>query len=280
MNAYETALTDVFERSIDKRFESAEEERDAIVRAAFGDQESFLALIYAYGPALRNGLRWYRRAVPNPNPTDVEDVRSGAVAGLFDAIIAFDPERFDRLAATAPQYILKGVSEAAKVVSPFAIPSRTLSRFFGILRAAEGNVEEAAASAPDYHMSTEVFLSVLDAVRNIGTMDNIRGNSPEAYTANAGGFAEEDDWSRRQVSPLPGASQDAYADAEDRILVEVAFDAVDTLEKDVCKLAYGFTDYDPLPDAEIGARMGFSRPKIQRVRTGALDKMRSALGVA
>lgn len=73
---------------------------------------------------------------------------------------------------------------------------------------------------------------------------------------------------------------DSHDDVEDRLLVEAAFAAVDDLEEEVCRLAYGFSDYDPIPDSEVGYGLGLSRPKVQRVRASALGKMRDAAGVA
>jgi len=271
-----TLLSDVFDRRAEGRLELGEE-RTAIAAAQLGDDDATAKLILAYAPALRNGVTWYTRALAgSPQPADLEDVRSQAILGLLEAIKAFDGTTHERLAATVASYIRNAVTTSAASVTSFTVPERTLKRFFGILRTAEGNVYEGARIAPDYEMKTETFLAVLSAVRNVESYDAI-------LDGNAGGF--DGTTSERfntgvergvEARPLWDGRE---ADAEDRILVEAAFTAVNTLEADVVRLAYGFSDYEPVPDAEIGARMGFSRATTQRTRTGALDKMRRVLGV-
>jgi DNA-directed RNA polymerase specialized sigma subunit len=181
--------------------------------------------------------------------------------GLIEAVQAWRPEVHDRLAAIAPRYIRNAVAVSAAVATQFTVPERTLKRFFGILRAADGDVIEATRIAPAYSMRPETFLAVLDAVRSVDSYDAANGNDGQGRDLAA--------------SPI---WDNAAPDVEDRILVEAAFKAVDTLEKDIVRMAYGFTEHDPLPDEEIGHRIGFTRPKTQRIRAGALAKMREAIG--
>ncbi|UJQ86834.1 DNA binding protein [Arthrobacter phage Reedo] len=276
---FDKIIADVFVRNIERRFESIEAERQAIAAAKQGDEEATVALMYAYAYMLRSGVRWYMRSLPSvPKAADLEDVRSNAVTGLLAAIKAFDldAEIHDRLAAIAKDHIYEHVSAGAPTaVAAFTVPQRTMSRFFSILREADGNVYEAAALAPSKHMTRETFLAVLSAVRNV--------DSYEAATeANAGGF-DGTTGERFGVGGERGIEArplwDGSEAEDDALLVEAAFEAVDDLEKNVCEMAYGFTDYDPVPDAEIGHRLGFSRAKAQRVRSSALGKMRNALAV-
>ena len=265
---YATTITDIFDRGIDERLE-LDIERATITLAQAGDQTAQLHLMRAYAPALRNGVTWFTRALPSmPQVADLEDVRSQAVMGLLEAIQAFDPETHDRLAALAGSYIRNAVAVAAGPVAAFTVPERTLKRFFGILRAADGDAARAADLAPEYEMKRETFLAVLSAVRNVDSYDQLT-------TADD----EQPGFGGREMSVHPIA-HDTIADVEDAVLVEVAFGAMDTFERDVVRLGYGFAEYDTVPDAEIAARLGYSRPKIQRTRTGALVKARSALGVA
>ncbi|WP_157601800.1 hypothetical protein [Promicromonospora kroppenstedtii] len=69
-------------------------------------------------------------------------------------------------------------------------------------------------------------------------------------------------------------------DVEDKILVDMAFAAMTDEEARICELAYGFTEYEPVPDPEIGHRMGLSKATVQRKRQKALGQSRKALGVA
>lgn len=261
-------LTDVFDRRAEVRL-SLEDEREALAAAQGGDADATLRLVLAYAPALRNGVAAFTRATADgASRQDLDDVRSQAVLGLLEAIQAFDPERHERLAALAPGHIRNAVATEAAGVSSFTVPERTLKRFFGILRAADGNVYEAARIAPSMEMRAETFLAVLAAVRNVGSLD---------AALDAAAESGEDSWGFVDARPLWDGSE---ADADDRVLVETAFEAVGPLEADVTRLAFGFSDFDPVPDAEIGHRLGFSRAKVQRTRSSALTKMRSALGVA
>jgi len=275
MNYFST-LTDIFDRGIDERLELADE-RSLITLAQAGDETAKLRLMRAYAPALRNGVTWFTRAVPTiPQTADLEDVRSQAVMGLLEAIDAFDPETHDRLAALAASYIRNAVAVAAGPIAAFSVPERTLKRFFGILRAADGDTVRAADIAPDYEMKRETFLAVLSAVRNVDSYDALTAAEDEHGRVTKGGQSGE---GSRDITAFPIA-HDSIADVEDAVLVEVAFGAMDTFERDVVRLGYGFAEYDTVPDAEIAARLGYSRPKIQRTRSGALVKARSALGVA
>jgi DNA-directed RNA polymerase specialized sigma subunit len=267
MLTFDSVLTEIFDRRAEKRL-TVEEERATIAEAQAGNEDAKIALFYAYAAALRNGLKWYTRALPTvPQAGDLDDVRQSAVMGLLEAIAAFRPDVHTRLAALASGYITNAVSVHSQAASGFSVPERTMKRFFGILRQAEGNVDEAIKIAPSHKMTVETFLAVLSAVRNVDGLEELQGAS------------EDGSGSGREVEAR-SIFGDTVADAEDAVLVEVAFSAVDDLEGDVCRFSYGFNDYDPVPDAEIADRLGFSRAKAQRVRAGALGKMRLALGVA
>jgi DNA-directed RNA polymerase specialized sigma subunit len=264
--SFDQVLSDIFDRNIEHRFESADAEREAIALAKNGDNEAVIALMYAYSYALNNAVKWFTRALPSADKSALEEVRLNLVTGLIEAVRKFDASEHKRLAAIIKPHLTEQISETAVSASAFTVPRRTLIRFFSILRHANGNVYEAAALAPSYSMATQTFLAVLSALRGV-----------ESYDADS-----SEDEASDKLDRLDSAQSIYGVDLsnEDRLTVEAAFEAVDELETDVCKLAYGFTDYDPVADAEIGHRLGLSRPKVQRVRSGALGKMRQALGVA
>lgn len=254
-------LVDVFDRSAEKAL-PAEEETALVSAVIAGDSDALVALVYAYAPALRRAVG----RVTSHGERASEDVRMAAVEGLIQACHVFDPERGVRLGGLVPGYALKAVREAA-APSLFAIPERTLARFYGLLRQAEGSARAAADLAPSVGMSRGVFLTVLEAVQ-------------DAY-----GLGEEGE--DGEPLPLLNEARSLWAaeeveDATTGELAALALDAIsgDALATDVVRLAYGFSDYDPVPDAEIGARLGFSRAKVQRTRSKALETMRSALAVA
>lgn len=276
-------LSDVFDRGADERLD-VEDEKALLVAAKLGDETAKARLLIAYGPAIRSGVAWYVRSLATaPRREDLDDVRSQAVVGVLEAIEAHDPERSDRLAGIVASYVRNALATMAGDSAQLTIPERTLKRFSGILREAEGDVAKALELAPSHEMKPETFLAVLDAVRNVESLDGRLESFGDGTAAawGKGDFAaggSKDVGTHGASSITPGA--DAVADVEDRILVEAALKAVDDVERNVVALAYGFAEYDTLPDAEIGARMGLSRAKVQRTRSGALGKMRSALGVA
>lgn len=265
MPSYASVLADIFDRRAEKRL-SQDEERELLLAAQGGDEEAVFTLMYAYAPALRSAVAQYRNAGGvHADGHMMEELQSLVVLGFLEALKAFDPELHRRLAAIIGGYLADSLSAGLTSPIAFTVPPRTLKRFYSILRKADGNPYDAAALAPKYEMKTETFLAVLTAVRS-ASLDLPTG-------------AEDEDTFPASWEAARPVWMEAV-DAEDAVLVEVAFEAVDELEGDVCRLSYGFTDYDPVPDAEIGDRLGFSRAKAQRIRSGALGKMRQALGVA
>lgn len=262
---FEQVISDVFTRRTSTGKLDLAEERAAILAAKDGDSEATVKLIYAYAYSLRSAVVWYTRAVPGGTAT--EDIHAQAILGLVEAIMAIDLDECERLAAIAPDYITGAVAGAAESAVNFKVPTRSLTRFFKILREADGNVYEAASLAPKYAMRTETFLAILSAVRDVDSYD---GLAAAAYGDDGS------DGSHLAAAPVAGVN--SYD--EDEVLVEAAFAAVDDLEATVCRDYYGFTDYNTKSDAEIAGDRGLSRPKVQRTRASALGKMRTALGVA
>jgi DNA-directed RNA polymerase specialized sigma subunit len=257
-----TVLADIFDRNIERRFESVEVEVAAIASAKAGDEQAVIDLMYAYTFALNNALGKFRNAGGGNRGAygdSTEERRSLAVMGFMEAIHAFDPEKHTRLSAIVGVHL---VQEIGSMVGPiaFTVPQRTLTRFFSILRMADGDLAAGAKLAPEYSMTSETFQAVAEACRT---------------TSHGIPSAGDPTW-ETDVSPLWSRADKE----EDDILVMAAFSAVDDLEGQVVSMAYGFDDYDPIADAEVAHRMGLSRPKVQRVRSSALGKMREALGVS
>ncbi|MDG4801748.1 hypothetical protein [Micromonospora sp. WMMD980] len=235
------------------------EEVAAIAAAKKGDSEAQLRLFTAYVPALNSAAAQYAALL------SLDDARQTALLGFLEVIAAHDPEKSDRLAGKMRVRLHDAMTEAASDASNgFTVPARTLRRFFNVMKAANGDVAEAARIAPTFELATDRFYDVLAAVRADESLDlEVEINGGDAATT--------------VVGEVTGPRE--IADAEDRVLVDLAFRAVNDFEADVCRLAYGFAEYDTVPDAEIGHRLGgFGRLKIQRTRTRALDKMRVALG--
>ncbi|UIW13459.1 DNA binding protein [Arthrobacter phage Amyev] len=270
--SFNKVLSDIFDRKVNVGSLSEEAEREAIAAAKAGDSEATVRLMYAYAPALRSAAGKFSNAGGGHDAVqtaDREDIQAAITTAFFEAVKAFDPETQTRLGASLNAALRP--SELTGVLSgpvAFTVPHRTLSRFYSILRKADGNPFEAVKIARDHHMSPEVFLAVLSAVRNVESYDAADSSEDEGRLGDLLSKADE-------AQPL----WDASTVEEDAELVKAAFAAVNDLEKTVCEMTYGFTDYDPIPDAEIGHRLGFSRAKAQRTRSSALAKMREALAV-
>lgn len=240
------------------RIADADTERETIARAKLGDQDATLTLARAYLPAMRSAVAKYGSTM------ELDDARQAAFLGLLNAIAAFDADRGGRLATIVRQHVTDALASAAgESGHGFTVPERTLKRFFGILARVDGDVVKAAEIAPDFEMTTETFYGVLQAVRATGSLEAALEADGDVIASGIG----------------PVVADREYADAEDRMLVDMAFRAVDETEAEVCRMAYGFGEYyNPLPDAEIGSRLGMGRVKTLRTRQRALRKMRSALG--
>ncbi|MEV1157760.1 hypothetical protein AB0J27_20410 [Micromonospora chokoriensis] len=239
------------------RIETDHEERSLIGRAVDGDEAATLRLLGAYVPTLRNALAQYRRVLP------VEDARSAATLGFLSAVRAFDPTVSGRLASILRQHVAEALAQAAgDACGGFAVPERSLKRFFGILAKASGDPRQGLDLAPAYDMKRETFAAIWEAVNARGSLDSALTDNPDAALAAVGAVYTE-----REIT-----------DVNDRLMCRRAFEVVTDLEADVCKLAYGFADYDPQPDAEIGHRLGMGRVTTLRTRQRALAKMRVALG--
>lgn len=252
---------------------SEEVEAATIVEAQAGSESAKEILIRAYGPALRsavsrfgNGVRGGRtargsRLEAGNTDLDLADLQSAAFVAFLEVIESHDATKSPRLAGRVSQYLQQRLAEEFSAAAAFTVPSRTLKRFYGVLKAADGDASVALAIAPEFGMGKDTFASVLAAVRGTDSLEGVEG------TTGLGGATAV-----YATSPV--------ADVEDRMLVEHAFGAVTDDEARIVELAYGFTEYEPVPDAEIAHRLSMTRPTVQRRRSSALGSMRKALGVS
>lgn len=241
------------------------EEVEAIAAAQAGDEDATMRLLVAYGPALRSAVSGVQSLTDGDAPVDLDDARMTAVEGALTALREHDPAAGPRLAGTIRQHVSDALKRAFADSRPaLQVPARTLSRFFGILREVDGDVEAARALAPEREMLATTFDTILAAARP-GSIEALRDPNGDGDV--------------RDLVAEPVYVTSPVVDVEDAILVEAAFRAVDDEGERICRLSYGFTEYEPVADAEIGHRMGLTRPTVQRKRAKALDSMRKALGV-
>lgn len=253
MNRLQSVLDGVFSGRVSRSMSPAEVgEAVELVRA--GADEGVVRLVEGFGPLLRKSVRRYAPVL------SADEAAAAAVLGVHEAARTCDgsgagsPASFTAVVSACVDVALR---DAAAESAAVHVPSRTLTRFFGVLRRAGGDAELAVAIAPEFSLSREAFYAVAAAVR-CGSLD----------------VESVADAAARVVSPEDGLSA-----LETRELIGAAFRVVDDLESDVIRAAYGFSDFRAKPDAEIAGDFGMSRTTIQRVRARGLGKMREALAV-
>lgn len=257
-----TTLRAIFD---DKLIANARLDRDAetalIAAAQAGEFKAYDTLLRQYAHGLRAlAEQEYARAGGH---VDAEETRANVLLAFAEAV--HECQEGERVAQRLPKAILKA-ADAYHLVGAFTVAERTRQRYMQALREAGpgGNAEEKAR---ELGMTRETFLAVKDA---------IGATSFEEFTESHARSGEGG-----SVEPNVAAItvERGYATVEQRADVAKAFAAVDETTGDVIRDAYGFTEYDPIPDAEIAHRRGYSRSKVQRIRTEGLSKMRVALDV-
>ncbi|GAA2844010.1 hypothetical protein Acy02nite_68710 [Actinoplanes cyaneus] len=236
-----------------RHIETADDEVALIERAKAGDEPAILRLAESYVSHMRKAITRYTRVLP------LDDARQAAFVGFLEAIRAVDLAKTDRLVSIVRPYLINALDAASSEAREgFSVPTRTLERFYNILAQADGDPAAAAKLAPRYEMRESTFWDVYAAVTANESLESALDAQGDAAL-------------HAVTSPAE------IVDAEDRVLVDLAFAAVNELEREVCRLYYGFTEYDTVPDAEIGHRLGFSRLKVQRTRQRALTDMRMTI---
>lgn len=263
MSTFDATLTAVFLHGAEHRLE-LEDERATIAEAQYGSEEATLRLIYAYAPVLRNHVARHTTRI------GAEEARSAAIAGLLEAIHAFDLGKFEgRLAGLASQHVAAALREVSSSAMP--VEGRTLRRYRAILAAADGSFHEALGKVGDHGMTRETFVAVHEALY-------------------ASSLSEEPLALDRASLVWVPADSAALTDADDAELLSLAWTAVGGAEADVIRHAYGFEDGEPHSDGEVaqmiserdlgeeavaGGQYVMSRAKAQRIRTRGVDAMRT-----
>lgn len=277
-------IADVFTRKVNGEPLALETERAYITRAKAspGDSEAWNALFTAYGRALRNAVKTAKAAysVGYVNP-DVDELRSRALEGFVTAVGAVDLDKHDRLAALLVGHLAKAMFQGVDLGAGLNVPPRMKSRYYAIRREAGGDLAKAEAIAPQHDMSVEAFRAITAAV-GVGSLEAAVGDG-EARMASSGSTQAFDgnsrEWGKDLASLTILDDRDSFVSIEDKLLADMALDAVSAPERDVALLAYGFASYDePLIDAEVAERLLTSRSRVQRLRMSGLEAMRDALG--
>jgi len=248
-----------------------EEELELIARAQDGDEAAHNALLRQYIPALRGAVSAQYKRLRDTH--DLDEVRSLVFLAFVEGVKTVDAGK--RLAGNFAGRVKHAVHNDALPPSAVSVPPRTYSRFVQIIEAAGGDPRKAEELAPGMGMTVEVLRSIRDARGMWGSLDELTGASDEAGRITVGGQSAEG--SLDVIARSAYHYEAGYASTEARHTVELAFAAIDEQARAIVRLAYGFADYEALPDAEVGHRLGFTRSKVQRVRMVSLEVMHDAV---
>lgn len=269
-----------------------EEERALIAQAKAGDQDATMRLIRAYLPVLRKAVEGWKQSIASSPAEALEEARGAAMVGFLEAVQQFDPDRWDRLAATVRYPVAREMEAAAGQDTPVYVPPRMRARYFSLMEKADQDPSVAVTISRDFGMTAETFTAVYEAVNNTvwyhqGVGGGVDGDSNDGMDQVTG----ED----ILVAPEFTAEQ---VDTDNQLMVAQAFAAIEHASDwlSIVRLYYGFTarDHAGLVDvdtqAEYDAAVGsdsntakatFStRPTVQRKRNAALAAMRESLGAS
>lgn len=230
---------------------AASQRRAITLRAQAGDSDAYLALLRDVLPNLRAGVRRFGASMER------DEAESVALLAFTEAVNAYDPV-VDRdgvgVVALLSQCVIERLREAADVDRCIvSIPSRTVQRFWGIMRAADGDFGAALGLVTAHGMDERTFRDVYSVI--FGTV-SLTVASDYADTLDVG-----------------------TSEVEDRLMAEHALSALDGDELTITRRANGFDTFRPESDATIADALGSSRTAVQRKRANALVTMREALGV-
>lgn len=252
-----------------------EPEEVALIEAAqAGDEDAYARLLEIYGPAIRAAVNSARKII------DEEEAQATALVAFAEVLASHDPHNPDyldgRLAPRLAPHLKDALGLAVAGSYAFQVPKRSLTRYLGILKEADGDPAAARDLAPSRSMSVETF----DAIRAAAAATSLTEATEFGEDFHRTGEGSEGtSYRASDLAASPLFAPAPVVDIEDRLLVQAAFRAVEDQEARIVELAYGFTEYDPVPDAEIAHRLGLTRPTVQRKRGKALTSMRKALGV-
>jgi RNA polymerase sigma factor (sigma-70 family) len=227
---------------------TASAEAELIRSAQAGNEQAMAELFETYQPAINAAA--YRFA----NRLGFDDAKQAASIGFLNAVAAFDADRpsgATRLAVLLGQYMTEEMWTAVADNGLIRVPSRSLKRYFQILRAANNDLAVAEALAPKYDMRAETFAAVAVAV-----------NPGLAYDA--------------EVLDRPAATR--YAAVEDQVLSSAALGSCSPDERAVLELHYGIGAYESLPLSEVAAQLGMSQRLVRKMHASGLAAAREALG--
>lgn len=240
-------LTAIFDRRLDYPSLAPAEERSLIAAARLGAGDAYVSLMQAYAPALRSAVGRMGFV------SDRDESVAVAVEALISAVQVVPDGA--RLGGTLKIQLTAHFRAAHGTHRVVTVPDKIYQRYRSAMRAAEGDPDVAAGLASQYELSREAF---------------------HATHAACHGSAWDPAWIGDEAQSPWATRPDGTA----RDLAGIALGVLDSDERSVVRLMYGFDDYDPCNERVTADRLGLRVHEVRKLHTSALDKMRAASGVA
>jgi hypothetical protein len=247
-------------------------EVELVAAAKTRSAEAFERLLDNYRPGIR-GLA-ARESKRMGGTVDIDELRANVLAAFVEAVHSTRPG--ERVAVQLDPSA-RQVASRHILVGGLSVPSRSRERYFQALREAQRNGTDPVDEAAALGLARESFFSVKAAI-GFDSIDRIieewRAPSSASGWSPSGGGNNDTEPGMSAIYVEPG-----YANAETRHMVRAALAALndDPVASVIVRDAYGFNDYEAIPDAEVAHRHGLTRPTVQRKRMAALVTMHGAV---
>lgn len=262
-----------------------EEEAELVLLARNGDKAAAQQLLSNYIPALSKEIGRVWRQVGESGSTQrnriaIDDLRSAAIHGFYDALAAHDVARNPRLAGTLDRYLRGAITSVRDEYLPMRVPETQAKVYRRALAEAEGDVTKARILAPTYGMPADTF-DAIARTYSAASRATVAGSDGERFEGGPTDRSASHGASFSAETVEEAAPQRAQIALEDLVDASRALDSLQTpVQRLVIETLYGIGDNEPLSEREAAAKLGLSRTTLQRTRDAALLAMRDALGAS
>lgn len=198
---------------------SAETECALVLLAQAGDDNAKVELLSLYAPAINAAARAFARLIPNR-----DDAVAAGVIGVLVAIKDFDPAKCLRLAGIVRNRIQDEMWQLSSTsMGAMTVPRTILARFFRVMSdpRVAGDIAAAREIASEYQIASATVHAVWTSLNN------------------------------RPLDVEPADKADAVACIEDRILAQIALDAMAPADRAVVSRRCGFDGHRELTIEEV-----------------------------
>lgn len=234
-------------------------ELELIYRVREGDNVAAETLLKQYLPALKAAQR---KAIA----LDKSEAESATQAAFMEAVWRFDKAKHNRLAGAIKSALAQEVEHESKTKQTFSIPSRSLSRYWNILRKADNDPRLAADIAEQHGMSRSTWLTINDNVLSTNIPDPSETDNEPVLHPLWDTPSEPTSFQRESVKYVF-----AKLDDDNDLTPE---------EVEVLGVHYGLLGVDCSKNYDFSAdELGLPKREVIRLHTSAIRKARKRLNV-